>query len=174
MKNVWISIILVSFLSVGNAQEENAKNFGKIPAVDIKGMDGKSFNTSAIANEGKPVIITFWATWCKPCLKEHDAINEIYGDWVEETGVKLYAISIDNARSSKSVNPLVNGKGWEFEVLLDENSDFKRAMNVNVPPHTFIADGQGQIVWQHVGYLDGDEAEYIEIVKKILKGEKID
>ena len=173
MKNLWITIILIAFVSILNAQE-GTKNLVKIPAIDVKTMDGKSFNTSSILNDGKPVIITFWATWCKPCLKEHDAINDVYSDWVEETGVKLYAISIDNARSSKSVKPLVDGKSWEFEVLLDENSDFKRAMNVNVPPHTFITDGQGQIVWQHVGYLDGDEAEYIEIVKKILKGEKID
>jgi thiol-disulfide isomerase/thioredoxin len=173
MKNIWIGIALILFFGIGNAQESQ-KSLGKIPSVDVKTMDGKTINTSTISNDGKPVIITFWATWCKPCLKEHDAINEIYGDWVEETGVKLFAVSIDNARSSKSVMPLVNGKNWEFEVLLDENSDLKRAMNVNVPPHTFIIDGQGQIVWQHVGYLDGDESEYIGIVKKVLKGEKID
>ena len=173
MKNIWISIVLLSILIAANAQEES-KNFGKIPSVDVKTLDGKTFNTSTISNDGKPVIITFWATWCKPCLKEHDNINEVYSEWVEETGVKMYAVSIDNARSSKSVMPLVNGKSWEFDVLLDENSDLKRAMNVNVPPHTFIVDGQGQIVWQHVGYLDGDEAEYIEIVKKVIKGEKLD
>jgi len=172
MKNIGLVIVLISLLITIRAQE-SGKTLNKIPAVDIKTMDGKTLNTLTLANEGKPVIITFWATWCKPCIKEHDAINDVYSEWVEETGVKLYAISIDNARSSKSVMPLVNGKGWEFEVLLDENSDFKRAMNVNVPPHTFITDGQGQIVWQHVGYLDGDEAEYIEIVKKILKGEKV-
>jgi hypothetical protein len=67
----------------------------------------------------------------------------------------------------------VNGKGWEFDVLLDENGDLKRAMNVNVPPHTFIVDGEGLIVWQHVGYLEGDEAEYIEIVEKLVNGETI-
>jgi cytochrome c biogenesis protein CcmG, thiol:disulfide interchange protein DsbE len=173
MKNLWITVIFAFCLGLANAQE-TSNNLTKIPAIDVKTMEGKSFNTSAISNDGKPVIITFWATWCKPCLKEHDAINEVYSEWVEETGVKLYAISIDNARSSKSVLPLVNGKSWEFEVLLDENGDFKRAMNVNVPPHTFVVNGQGQIVWQHVGYLDGDESQYIEIVKKVIKGEKID
>lgn len=93
---------------------------------------------------------------------------------MDETGVKLYAVSIDNARSSRGVLPLVNGKNWEFEILLDENGDFKRAMNVNVPPHTFIINGNGEIVWQHVGYLEGDEAEYIEIVEKLIEGKPLE
>ncbi len=173
MKKILIVFVLVSIVLIGYAQEDQ-KNFGKLPSIEVKTMEGKSFNIADISNNGKPIIITFWATWCKPCIKEHDAINEEYEDWVDETGVKLYAISIDNARSSKRVMPTVNGKGWEFDVLLDENGDLKRAMNVNVPPHTFIVDGEGMIVWQHVGYLEGDEAEYIEIVEKLVKGEAID
>jgi peroxiredoxin len=159
-------------ISISHAQE-SPRNYGKVPAIEVKTMEGNPFNMNEISNNGKPMIITFWATWCKPCIKEHDAINEVYDEWVEESGVKMYAISIDNARSSKQVQPLVNGKNWEFEVLLDENGDFKRAMNVNVPPHTFIVDGTGMIVWQHVGYLEGDEAEYIEIIEKLNKGESI-
>ena len=173
MKQILALLGLVLLLSYGQAQE-NTKNFGKVPAIEVKTMEGDPINMSTISNDGKPMIITFWATWCKPCIKEHDAINDVYEEWVDETGVKLYAISIDNARSSRQVLPMVNGKSWEFEVLLDENGDFKRAMNVNVPPHTFIVDGNGVIVWQHVGYLDGDEVEYIEIVEKLINGESID
>lgn len=173
MKKLLLIFVLISFVTIGFAQEDT-KNYVKLPSVDIKTMDGEAFNSGDISNDGKPVIITFWATWCKPCIKEHDAINEEYEDWVDETGVKLYAVSIDNARSSRSVMPMVNGKSWEFDVLLDENGDFKRAMNVNVPPHTFILNGEGQIVWQHVGYLEGDESEYIEIVEKLVNGESID
>lgn len=172
MKKLVTVLVVVLFSITGFTQEES-KNYGKLPSIEIKTMEGESFNTSDITNDGKPIIMTFWATWCKPCIKEHDAINDEYDDWVEETGVKMYAISIDNVRSSKKVLPFVNGKAWEFDVLLDENSDLKRAMNVNVPPHTFILDGEGQIVWQHVGYLDGDEEEYIETVKKIINGESI-
>jgi len=172
MNKILVIIVLISIVFVGQAQDE--KNYGTIPSIDIKTMEGEAFNTSEITNDGKPIIITFWATWCKPCIKEHDAINNVYEDWVDETGVKLYAISIDNARSSKSVMPTVNGKAWEFDVLLDENSDFKRAMSVNVPPHTFIVNGEGEIVWEHVGYLDGDEIEYIEVVEKLVNGESID
>ncbi len=173
MKKIFSAFVLVSIVLIAYTQE-NTKNYAKLPSVDIKTMEGETINTGDISNDGKPIIITFWATWCKPCIKEHDAINEEYEDWVDETGVKLYAISIDNARSSKSVMPMVNGKSWEFDVLLDENGNFKRAMNVNVPPHTFILNGEGLIVWQHVGYLEGDESEYIEIVEKLVKGESID
>lgn len=172
MKTLIATLGLIFIVSFSFAQEET-KNFGKVPAIEVKTMDGNTFNMSEISNNGKPIIITFWATWCKPCIKEHDAINDVFEDWVDETGVKMYAISIDNARSSRQVLPLVNGKSWEFDVLLDENGDFKRAMNVNVPPHTFILDGNGTIVWQHVGYLDGDENEYIEIVEKLIDGEEI-
>ena len=170
-----ILLIVIVFLAVNFCfAQEGQKNYGKVPSIEVKTLEGTPFNMSEISNDGKPIIITFWATWCKPCIKEHDAINDVYDEWVDETGVKMYAISIDNARSSKQVMPTVNGKNWEFDVLLDENGDFKRAMNVNVPPHTFIVDGNGLIVWQHVGYLDGDEHEYIEIVEKLIKGESID
>lgn len=172
MKNILLVFSLVLFISVSFAQED-AKNYGKMPSVEVKTLDGKTVNMSEVTNDGKPIIVTFWATWCKPCIKEHDAINDVYEDWVDETGVKMIAISIDNARSAMRVAPTVNGKGWEFEVLLDVNSDLKRAMNVNVPPHTFIIDGEGNIVWQHVGYLDGDEEEYIEIVEKVINGEDL-
>ena len=174
MKKILVVISIILTVNFCFAQEEGQKNYGKIPAIEVKTLEGESINMSEVSNDGKPIIITFWATWCKPCIKEHDAINDVYEDWVEETGVKMYAVSIDNARSSKQVMPTVNGKGWEFDVLLDENGDFKRSMNVNVPPHTFIIDGNGFIVWQHVGYLPGGEDEYIEIVEKLINGESID
>jgi len=138
-------------------------------SVDIKTLKGKIFNTKEIKNDGKPIIISFWATWCKPCVKELTAISEIYEDMQEDTGVKLYAISVDNARSSSRVAPFVNSRGWDFTVLLDPNGDFKRAMNVVNVPHTFVLDGNGKIVWQHTSYADGDEEELYEVLKKLVK-----
>jgi thiol-disulfide isomerase/thioredoxin len=142
--------------------------------VDLKTLDGKTANSSKFSNDGKPMIISFWATWCAPCKKELNAIAEVYDDWVKETGVKLIAISIDDSKSSTGVKPYVNSKGWEYEIYLDMNSDFKRAMNVNNIPHTFIVDGNGNIVWQHVAYKEGDEEKYIQVVRKLAKGEKIE
>ena len=146
----------------------------KIPSVDLKTLEGKSINSSKFSNEGKPMIISFWATWCSPCKKELNTIAEVYGDWKKETGVKLIAIAIDDSKSSNNVAPYVNSKGWEYESYLDVNSDFKRAMNVNMPPHTFIVDGKGNIVWQHVGFKEGDEEQYIEVLRKLAKGEKLE
>ena len=137
--------------------------------VTLKALDGQSVQSSVIANGGKPVIISFWATWCKPCNRELDAIKEVYDEWQDETGVKLVAVSIDDARSAARVKPWVDGKDWPYEVYLDQNKDFARAMNVVNVPHTFIVNGEGEIVWQHTSYQDGGEEELIEKVRELLK-----
>lgn len=147
--------------------------WAQIPSVELKDIDGKNFSTGDISNDGKPIIISFWATWCKPCVKELSTIAEVYEDWQEETGVKLIAVSIDNARSMSRVAPYTNGKGWEYEILLDPNSDFMRAMNVVNVPHTFLIDGKGNIVYQHTTFADGDEEELHKLLVKVSKGEEI-
>jgi len=141
----------------------------KLPSVNVKDMDGKSFNTSTISNDGKPIIVNFWATWCKPCIQELANINELYDKWQKETGVKIVAVSLDDSRSSKKVKPFVKGRDWKYEVILDENSDFKRAMNVNAPPHTFLLDGKGNVVYEHNGYAPGDEYKLYKEIQKLLK-----
>jgi cytochrome c biogenesis protein CcmG/thiol:disulfide interchange protein DsbE len=145
----------------------------KIPSATVKKLDGSATNSNTFKNDGKPMIISFWATWCKPCKKELDAINEEYAELVKETGVKLIAISIDDARSSGKVVTDVKVKGWTYEVYIDENQDFKRAMNVNNVPHTFLVNGAGEIVWSHNSYAEGDEEKLFENVRKLAKGEKL-
>lgn len=145
----------------------------KLPSATVKKLDGSTINSNTFSNDGKPIIISFWATWCKPCKKELDAINEEYAELQKETGAKLIAISVDDTRTSMKVVTDVKSKGWTYEVYLDENGDFKRAMNVNNVPHTFIIDGQGQIVWSHNSYAEGDEEILFENVRKVAKGEKL-
>ena len=145
-----------------------------LPNVEIKDMNGNTFNTSQILKDSSLIVVDFWATWCKPCIKVLEAVNENYEDWQEEFDFKFYAISIDNARSMGRVLPFANGHGWEFEILLDPNSDFKRAMNVINIPHTFIINKKGEIVWQHATYAEGDEEELYELLLKLSKGESIE
>ena len=139
----------------------------QVPNVQLKNINGKTIQTASIANNGgKPVIISFWATWCKPCLRELKAIHEVYADWQDETGVKMYIVSIDQAQDANKVKPLVDGFGWEYEVLLDPNGDFKRAMNVQNVPHVFVINGKGKIVYNHAGYVDGGEEDIREALEK--------
>ena len=138
----------------------------QVPNVQLKDINGNTVQTARIVNNnGKPVIISFWATWCKPCLRELKAIHEVYPDWQDETGVKMIIVSIDEAQNANKVKPLVDGFGWEYEVLLDPNSDFKRAMNVQNVPHVFVLDGKGKIVYNHAGYVDGGEEDIYEALQ---------
>lgn len=143
----------------------------QLPSVVIKDIDGKAVKTDTLSNNGKPFIIDFFATWCKPCNRELTAISEVYEEWQKETGVKVIAVSIDQAQNINKVKPLVDNHGWPFEVLLDPNGDFKRALGVQMIPYTIIVDGKGNIVYKHNGYTDGAEDELIEKVRELIKAE---
>lgn len=146
----------------------------KLPSIDVKTTDGKKVSSSAFTNDGKPIVISFWATWCTPCKKELNEIAEVYSDWQKETGVKLIAISIDDSKTSAKVKPYIDSKAWEYEVYLDVNSDFKRAMNVVNVPHTFVLNGKGEIVWETNVYTEGGVSKLHDILVKVAKGEALD
>ena len=154
--------ILLTLIVVTLAQAQ-------LPQVKLKDLQNNEVNTSELSNDGKPFILSFFATWCKPCLRALKAIHEEYLDWQEETGVKLVAISIDEGQNADRVKPLVDALGFEYEVLLDPNGDFKRAMNVNIIPHVFIIDGRGRVAYTHSGYSEGGEQELIAKVRELLE-----
>lgn len=141
----------------------------QLPAVILKDIHGKSVKTDTLSNNGKPFIIDFFATWCKPCNRELQAISEVYSDWQKETGVKLIAISIDQAQNASKVKPLVDANGWEYDVLLDPNGELKRALGVQLIPFVLVCDGKGNIVYKHNGYTEGAENELIEQVRKLIR-----
>jgi peroxiredoxin len=130
-----------------------------LPDVKLRDVNGHEVSVASLADSGKPVIISFFATWCKPCMRELKAIHELYPDWQDETGVEMYIVSTDQGQDVQKVKPLVDGNGWEFHVLLDPNGTLKRAMDVQTIPHLFIIDSKGKIIYNHVGYTDGDEEE---------------
>ena len=142
-------------------------SFAQLPAIQLKDINGKAVRTDTLSNGGKPIVISFFATWCKPCNRELKAIQEVYEDWQQETGVRIIAISIDEGQNIQKVKPLVDGYGWEYQILLDPNSDFRRAMGVNLIPQSFIIDGNGKVAYSHSGYTEGAEAELYEKVKEI-------
>ena len=157
-KIVWVFLITII----------NSNLFAQnIPSIQIKDLNQKIVNTQELFDGESLTIVSFWATWCKPCIKELDAYNENMEEWTEETGVKLIAISVDNTRSMSRVAPFVNGRGWDnIQFYLDPNADFKRAMNVINIPHTILLDKDGKIIWQHNSYTEGDEYELYDVIKE--------
>ena len=163
-KKLILSIFAIAFFTVSSFAQNRT-----LPSVKVKNLKGSLVNIQTIENNGNPIVISFWATWCKPCKKELNAIAEVYEEWQDDTGVKLVAISIDDSRSSSKVKPYVNSSGWEYEIYLDPNRDLSRSLGVSTVPHTFLLDGDGNIVWEHRGYIEGDEEELLEQIEQISK-----
>ena len=162
MKRLLLILIAAFALSLSSVQAQ-------LPAITLKTMNGVEVRTDTLSNDGKPFIIDFFATWCKPCNRELDAISEVYVEWQEATGVKIFAVSIDQAQNINKVKPLVSNHNWEYDVLLDPNSDFLRAVGGQMIPYTLIVDAQGKVVYKHSGYTDGAETELIEKVRELVK-----
>ena len=171
MKKKMFLIVLVFACFISFSQENNIK----IPSIIVKDQNFNDFNTINLTKSSHPIIIDFWATWCKPCIKELIILDENYENWKNETGVEIYIVSVDDTRSMSKVIPFAKSNNWKFNILLDPNSDFKRAMGIIDIPHTFILDTNGIIVYEHTSFSEGDEEEYydklLSIVNKNSKNE---
>lgn len=160
MKHLLLCMYLLFFI----------KSYGQktIPNIQLSTLDGKFVKVQNEISEDQITVISFWATWCAPCINELDEINDVYDDWKEETGVEVIAISTDDSRTQKRIKPMVNGKGWEYKILLDTNQSLKRALNISTIPHVIILKGH-QIIYQRSGYTLGAEEELYEVVQKNSK-----
>lgn len=139
----------------------------QLPSVQLKDLDGNTVDTATLSNGGKPFVISFFSTWCKPCNRELKAIHEEYANWQEETGMRLVAISIDEAHNASKVRPMVDGEGWEYQVLLDSNGELKRTLGIESIPHVLIIDGDGRIAESRSGYTEGSEQHIIEKIREL-------
>ena len=143
----------------------------QVPSVTVETVKGESFDTASLLDEGTPMIVSFWSTSCKPCIRELDAIYDALPDWLEEAKFRVVAVSTDDSRLLAKAKSFAEGRGWgdEYTLLFDKNQDFMRAMNVSVVPHVFVLDAKGKVVYSHTSYVPGNELELFEAVKKSLK-----
>ena len=159
-----LSVIMALVVTIGLRAQDSPVS--QIPSVKIKNVAGSIVNTADFGTSNKPVIVSFWATWCKPCIQELQTYHGLYPEWQQKYGASLVAVSIDDARNASKVAPFIKSRTWAYEVLLDVNQEFKRAMNVNNVPHTFVIHN-GKIVFSHSAYSSGDEEELEELLKKL-------
>ena len=152
-----ISILFILFYINGLCQDI-------IPNTPLKNLEKELVYTNKLFNQDKFYIVSFWATWCIPCINELDAIVDIYDD-LEKDNIKVIAISTDDSRTKKRVRPMINGKSWDFKILLDENHELKRALNIAGIPHTIIVRNN-KIIYRRVGYSPGEEIELFKFIKE--------
>ena len=167
-------ILIISLLVLGThlklkAQEEAPTN--SLPSIILKDLKGKTINTNEITNQGQALVLCFGKSTCKAAVSFLDEVAEDYEEWQEETNVVVYFISTNNARSSSKVAPFVNVREWEYKVLLDPNSEFKRAMNVVNCPHIYVIDGSGKISFQKTGYTSELKEEVYQAVINVTEKE---
>ena len=153
-------LVLVCFLCYNTAFSQTT-----IPNTNLTTLDGKSVKIHDEISKDKITILSFWASWCVPCINELDAISEVYEDWQEDFNMELIAISTDDARTQKRIRPMVNGKGWPYKILLDKNQELKRALNISTIPQIIILK-DSKIIYIHSGYSPGVEDEFYDIIKE--------
>ena len=158
MKNFLFGLLLVGFNL--NAQTN-------LPNIQLSNLEGKKVSSTAdFSQKDQLYVFSFWATWCTPCISELDEINDLMSEWKKEVAFKLIAISIDDSRTQKRVKPLINGKGWEFDILLDTNQDFKRALGIVNVPYLIVVKNN-KIVHIQNGYVPGNELDLLEKLKTL-------
>ena len=167
MKKYLNSLLVVLFTLNSIAQNDNP-SLSSLPEITLKNIDGKDVKLSDYGANQKITVISFWATWCKPCIKELKNMNVLLEDWVEDYNMELVAISLDDSRNAAKVKPTANALNWDFDVLLDPNGELQRAMNVANPPVTFLVNQSGQIVYTHTGYVEGDEYDLEDHIKELV------
>ena len=140
----------------------------QVPSVKVENSKGESFDTKSLLEIGKPMIVSFWSTSCKPCIRELDAIYDALPDWKDEADFKVVAVSTDDSRLLAKARSFAEGRGWgeDYILLFDKNQDFMRAMNVSVVPHVFVLDAKGKVVYSHTSYIPGNEVELLAAIKK--------
>lgn len=161
MKKILVGLALVISVAMS----------AQVPSVIVENVKGETVNTQVLLEEGTPMIISFWSTSCKPCIRELDAIYDALPDWQEEVDFRVVAVSTDDSRLLAKAKSFTQGRGWgeDYVLLFDKNQDFMRAMNVSVVPHVFVVDGKGKVVYSHTSYVPGNELELFEAVKKCSK-----
>jgi len=159
--NKLLFLCFVIFTTINHSQT-------KLPNVNLTTLNGKTVSIDSQISKDKITVLAFWATWCVPCINELDAISDVYSDWQDEIDLEIIAISTDDSRTQKRIKPLINGKGWDYLILLDKNQELKRALNISLIPHVIVLEGN-KILYRNTGYSPGAEDELFEIIKKYSK-----
>jgi len=158
---------------VAPAQVPAQESRAKVPNFKVDNLDGDRVTLEDQLGKG-PVLIDFWATWCKPCIKELPYVQRI-ADKYAEHGLKVFAVTIDTPRSQNQVGKFIKSRGYTLEVLMDGSQDvFRKCQGRGTVPYVVVLDAEGFIRYNHTGYRPGDEVELEHEVVKLLQEQGIE
>ena len=159
---IFLILLTVVVFSVSLFPQDNSEGIRKGPDFTLENLDGDEVELNQEIGDG-PILLSFWATWCKPCIEELNEYKQIYKEYKDQ-GFKMFAISTDDENSVAKVKPLVKSKGYNFPVLLDTNSDAVRLYYAQSIPYSVILNKKGMIIYSHLGYMRGDEVKVKQII----------
>lgn len=136
------------------------------PPFTLRTLDGARLDLATLLERG-PVVLDFWATWCKPCvasLPEVDALSRTYGP----RGLTVVGVSIDGPRNGSRVRPFVSRLKLGYVIGLDEDGSLQQDYRVTAVPTAVLVDRDGRIVLRRQGYLPGEGARLREAIEALL------
>ena len=136
----------------------------KIPDVKVEDAAGKAVGTLSMVDGKTPFVLTFWASWCKPCMRELAALEEVAPDWNGKYPLRIYAVSIDDSRSLSRAKAVAAASDWPVTVLFDTKQHLKQAFSISSIPQVFVFDKDGKRVYSHMGFIPGDEDNLIKVL----------
>ena len=157
-------ILLIGISGCNNRTKEkpatSAKLIREIDKIRLTDLNGQ--NISLKQYPGKTIFINFWATWCKPCIKEMPSIIETQNMLQKENIIFLLASN----ESAEQIEEFSNTNKYKFNYVRIENSE---EMNVQALPTTFIFNREGNLVFSETGSRKWNEKNNIDLILKIAK-----
>lgn len=166
MKKLIVIPFFLLFVMNLFAQAQEEPTGRSAPDFKLENVDGKYVSLKDELGDG-PVLISFWATWCKPCIEEMTKYKDLYEEF-KDKGLKIFAISTDDERTVAKVKPFVKSKKYPFTILLDTNSDVARKYYAQNIPYSVLIDKNGKIIYTHLGYMKGDELKMQNKIEELV------
>ena len=150
------------------SKESSDSSQSDVTDFTLTDINGTEVSLSQFVGKGA-IVISFWATWCKPCVAEMPHLQRMYEKRKGE-GFVVLAVSLDGPETEAEVAPFVKSKGFTFPVLIDTET---RAASLYNPrraaPFTVVIDRHGKIVKKREGFNPGDEAQLETDVDAAMK-----
>lgn len=142
------------------------KELRDLPKVKIKTMKGKNILTDKIIEE-KLTFVSFWATWCVPCLKKMKKLEILHHKY-SENNFQVLGINVDDSKTARKITSILKSKNITFPVYLDMEQKFLSKFNSEALPFSILVSQDNKILWEHTGYIPGDEKEIESIILDAL------